>query len=303
MRLRASLWRQGKLIVTSNSCGTPVKKREVGMPYEKSRVSTDYFLVLQLISRHYTPEDQIRASVTPPDSPTTSQIIYVQISLQKELRPCPVPKIHFFENDVTNPHTIKLSPRPDVNSKIRASNYSLLSYLSGTVEFPSPYALVPQSTFLVYLDDNITPIHSEVAPLKCLSSLQPYGWQYSSEIAPDFWDTLCFSPGRFILSYPSLFCQLDYIDSMRYTILQYLKIIESYQTVFIIYRFDSHPPFGPVPILGPSISWVHTTIDAAIVGLFSVGLCQRRKALITSYANVPAGNSLSRVNPQMFNLR
>ena len=246
MRLRASLWRQGKLIVTSNSCGTPVKKREVGMPYGKSRVSTDYFLVLQLISRHYTPEDQIRASVTPPDSSVLipSQATYVQVSLQKELRPCPVPVIHLIENDITNPHIIKLSPLP--NPKRRAYTYSLLSYLSGTVEFSSPCALILQSTFLVYLDESQTPIHSEIAPLKCLSSLQPSGWQYSSEIAPDFWDTLCFSPGRFILSYPSLFCQRDFIDLTRYTILQLLKIIESgfprWSGAFIIYKFDSMNP-------------------------------------------------------------
>lgn len=176
------------------------------------------FLVLQLISHRGTPELQsagsqedcsTRASVTPPPSPdhqvsSKSTFIHVQISLQRELRRCPVPVVQFIENDLTNPQIIRLSPRPYVDPKMKASACSNLSYLSGTVEFPSPCALVLQSTFLVYSDDCNTPVHSEIAPLKCLvSPMKESGGLYSAEIAPDFWDTLCSSPGRLILPYPS----------------------------------------------------------------------------------------------------
>jgi hypothetical protein len=88
---------------------------------------------------------------------------------------------------------MKFSPRPhlpvdDMDSTSACSN---LSYLSGTVEFLSPRALVLQSTFLVYLNGSHTPLHSEIAPLKCLSSpMQHSGGLYSSDIAPDYWDTL-----------------------------------------------------------------------------------------------------------------
>jgi hypothetical protein len=179
--------------------------------------------------------------------------IYVQIALQKELRSCPVPAVRFMENDPINPLIIKLSPRPDDDPKIKVLASSNLSYLSGTVEFHSPYALALQSTFLVYLDDPHTPLHSEITPLKCLSSpMKPSGWLYSSEIAPDFWDTLCSSPGRLILSYPSIFDQYDYIDLTQYTILQSLKPISGVHldsnaltesgraspTVFIAYKFS-----------------------------------------------------------------
>jgi hypothetical protein len=183
---------------------------------------------------------------------------HVQISLQ-DLKPCPVPAIYFIENSPMNPHIIKLSPRPHVNPKleIRASASSNLSYLSGTVEFPSACALALQSTFLVYLDDSDTPLHSEIAPLKCLSSpMNHSGWLYSSEIAPDFWDTLCSSPGRLILSYPSIFDQCYYIDLRRYTILQSLKPVPAVHfesnaisdpsraspTIFIAYKFSYQEP-------------------------------------------------------------
>ena len=128
--------------------------------------------------------------------------IFVQIALQKVLRPCPIPAVRFVGNDSMNPYIINLSPQSHVDFKIRASASSNLSYLSGMVKFFSPCALALQSTFLVYLDDSQTPLHSEIAPLKCLSSaMKQSGWLYSSEIAPDFWDTLCSSPGRFILSH------------------------------------------------------------------------------------------------------
>lgn len=126
------------------------------------------------------------------------------------LRPCPVPAVPFIKNDPANPHTINLSPCTHVDSKIKASASSSLSYLSGTVKFSSPCSLALQSTFLVYLNDattNNTPLHWEIAPLKCLPSpTKQSGWLYSSEIAPNFWDTLCSSPatGRFILSYASI---------------------------------------------------------------------------------------------------
>jgi len=243
-------------------------------------IQLTYSLVLQLISHRGTPDCQItgsqsdgsiRASITPPPdrqapSPAPTSI-YVQISLQKELRPRPVPTIRFIENDCMNPHIIKLSPRPYVDPKIKVSTGSILTYLSATVEFPSPYALVLQSTFLVYLNDSPTPLHSEIAPLKCLSSpMQPSGWLYSSEIAPDFWDTLCSSSGKLnpsISSYPFLFfffffwsmCFFSQIDLTQYTILQYLKPIpaaphfdsnvaadSTNRTVFIAYKFGFQEP-------------------------------------------------------------
>ena len=173
--------------------------------------------VLQLISHRGTPEWQpagsqsdssSRASITPPpdeDPSPVATFIHVQISLQKVLRPCPVPAVRFVKNDPSTPHIIHLSPWSHVDPKIRASTSSILSYLSGTVNFSSPCSLALQSTFLVYFDDSNTPLHSEIAPLKCLSSptKQP-GWLYSSEIAPDFWDTLCSSPGKLNLSYATV---------------------------------------------------------------------------------------------------
>lgn len=139
--------------------------------------------------------------------------IHVQISLQKELRPCPVPAIRFVENDPTNPHIITLSPWPYVDPEIRVSTGSNLSYLSGTVNFSSPCPLALQSIFLVYLDDSDAPLHSEITPLKCLSSPtkeSESGWLYNSGIAPDFWDSLCSSPGKFWF-----FHILQFLWSMR----------------------------------------------------------------------------------------
>jgi transcriptional enhancer factor len=153
-----------------------------------------------------------------------------------------------------NPHIIKLSPRLYADPKIKSSACSNLAYLSG---FPSPCELVLQSTFLVYLDDSQTPLHSEIAPLKCLSSpMQESGGLYSSEIAPDFWETLCSSPGELILSYPLIFGQCDCIDLTRYTILQSLKQIPAVHfdsnagtgshratpTIFIVYKFGCQEP-------------------------------------------------------------
>ena len=188
--------------------------------------------------------------------------IYVQISLQKVLRPCPVPAVRFVDNDSTNPHIINLSPMSHVDPKLRASASSNLSYLSGTVKFSSPFTLALQSTFLVYLDNSSTPLHSEIAPLKCLSSpTKQSGWLYSSEIAPDFWDTLCSSPGRLILLYHSVFDQCNCIDLTRYTILQSVKPIPAVHfeidasskaspTVFIAYKFSYQDP-----VLQASIRW------------------------------------------------
>lgn len=198
--------------------------------------------------------------MTPPPDEAPSPIttfIHVQISLQKVLRPCPIPAVRFVENDPANPHIINLSPWSQADPKIRTSACSNLSFLSGTVKFSSPCTLALQSTFLVYLDDSNTPIHSEIAPLKSHSSAtKQSGWLYSSEIAPDFWDTLCSSPGRFILSYASIFDQCDGIDLTRYTILQSLKPISvghfesnavtdssrASPTVFIAYKFRYPEP-------------------------------------------------------------
>lgn len=287
MRLRASLGRQSKSVVASNNCEIPVKEIKVGILYGKSCLTNWLFLVIQLISHRGTPEWQppgsqsdcsSRASITPPPDEAPSPMpmfIYVQISLQKVLKSCPVPAVRFVENDEMNPYIINLSPRSHVDPKIRASAISNLSYLSGTVKFSSPCALALQSTFLVYLDNSQTPLHSEIAPLKCLSSAMKQsgsGCLYSSEIAPDFWDTLCSSPGRLILSSASIFDQCNYIDLTRYTILQSLKPIPAVHfesnavtdssraspTVFIAYKFSYQGPglqtsFNTVVAPGPSV--------------------------------------------------
>ena len=117
----------------------------------------------------------------PPDHPSPSPVstyIHVLICLQKDLRPCPVPAVHLIENDSMNPHVIKLSPRSYADPKMKASACSILSYLSGTVEYRSSCRLALESTFHVYVDGSDTPLHSEMAPLKCLSS-----GLYSSELA------------------------------------------------------------------------------------------------------------------------
>ena len=89
------------------------------------------------------------------------------------------------------------------------------------------------------------PLHSEIAP--CLSSPTKQRL-YSSEIASDFWDTRCSSPGRFILPYASIFDQCDDIDltPYAYTILQSLKSISAVSraslTFFFIYMFSYQEP-------------------------------------------------------------
>ena len=152
----------------------------------------------------YQSDCSSRVSITRPPSEAPSRMpmfINVQISLQEVLRPCPVPAVHFIDNDTMNPHIIILSPLSHIDPRVKDSVSSNLSYLSGTVKFSSPCMLALQSTFVVYLDNSSIPLHSEIAPLKYLSSpTKQSGWLYSSVIAPDFWDTLCSSPGRFILS-------------------------------------------------------------------------------------------------------
>ena len=179
--------------------------------------------------------------------------INVQISLQRVWRPCPVPTVRFVDNDPTSPHIIRLSPLTHVDPEIKALASSSLSYLSGLVKFFSPCTLELQSTFLVHSDNCSTPVHSEIAPLKCLSSpTEQSVWLYSSDIAPDFWVTLCSSSGRVILSYSSIFDQRHCIDLTRYTIFQSLKPIltvhfesnvvsgssRANPTVFIAYKFN-----------------------------------------------------------------
>ena len=59
------------------------------------------------------------------------------------------------------------------------------------------------------------------------------GWLYSLEIAPDFWDTLCSSPGtsRWILSYETAFDECDYMDLTQCTILQSVNPIPAVERV------------------------------------------------------------------------
>ena len=105
--------------------------------------------------------------------------------------------------EALNPQIINLSLWSHVDPKIRTSGSYNLSNLSRNVIFASLCSLALQSTFLVYFasDDSNTLLHLEISSLKCLSSpTKQSGWLYASEIAPDFWDTLCSSLGKFILS-------------------------------------------------------------------------------------------------------
>lgn len=90
----------------------------------------------------------------------------------------PVPFPLHRERPNESPYSIiKLSPRPYVDPKIIASASSNLPYLSGSVKFSSPCALALQSTFLIYLNDTQTPLHSGIAQLKCLwSATKQSGW-------------------------------------------------------------------------------------------------------------------------------
>ena len=151
----------------------------------------------------YTPDITPDVSPSPPP-PTPSPIppvfessIHVKISLQSELWPSPTPRINLAYNDSALPQTIQLSPLATQPSQRSGrliqgkSSSALLPFLSGHIELPSPFQLLPQSKFMVYLAGSSAPIHVEMAPLICLSSpMQSTAWLYSTELVPSFWNQL-----------------------------------------------------------------------------------------------------------------
>jgi len=125
---------------------------------------------------------------------------YVKILLQDDLWPAPPPTIQLVSTDANHPQAIQLSPSPNPPSGTTSQNkFNILPYLSGAVEFPSSFALISQSTFVVYVDGSTSPIHSGFASLKCISPMQQSGWRYSVDLVPSFWESLCACRGNFHL--------------------------------------------------------------------------------------------------------
>ena len=128
------------------------------------------------------------------------------------------------------------------------------------------------------------PLHSEIAP--CLSSPTKQRL-YSSEIAPDFCDTRCSSPGRFILPYASIFDQCDDIDLTPYTILQSLKSISAVifesdtsrasLTFFFTHMFN-HQEFGQTSFKTMQIR----DYAASRVGVAASSLAVERASICTA---------------------
>lgn len=169
--------------------------------------------VLQLIS-HRSPSEAPSTgsqsdyspcvSPSPPPQPEYCPIVsptkpvHVRINLQNELWPTRIPCIDFVSKDVANPQTIQLAPAACTpNGSIpQDMTTSILPFLCSMVQFPSPFPLLPQSTFIVYANGSNSPMHMESAPVKCLSSpADRSGWLYSSELVPGFWGKLCSSHG------------------------------------------------------------------------------------------------------------
>ncbi|KAF8972169.1 hypothetical protein BDZ97DRAFT_1783536 [Flammula alnicola] len=230
--------------------------KQVGSRLQQLRDTCKKDKILQLISHHRnTPEPTSTSSqsegsqglphrhlpraVPLPPPPVDTKLIYVKISLQSELWPAPIPSIHFVNNDTTNPQFIQLSPSsyPPSGSRSQNKDYSssILPFLSRSVEFPSPCALTPESTFVVYVNGSNTPVHTEIVPLRCMSSpMQRSGWLYGSDLVPAFWEMLCSSR-----------------DITRYTILQTFKPLNSGQTggvdgigggprgICVVYKFSA----------------------------------------------------------------
>lgn len=195
-------------------------KKEKSMLTTSSNDSIAHALaVLQLISHRGTPEPTSTSSqsdyspdVSPsPPPPTPSPIpptlqssVYVKISLQTELWPSPTPCIDLASGDSALLQTIQLAPlasppsQPSGRLLQGKSSSALLPFLSGHVQLPSPFPLLPQAKFVVYLTGSSVPIHMEIAPLNCISSpIQSTGWLYSSELVPTFWSKLGSDHGTF----------------------------------------------------------------------------------------------------------
>ena len=126
---------------------------------------------------------------------------YVKILLQDDLWPAPPPTIQLVGTDANHPQSIRLSPTSNPPSDTNSRNkFNILPYLSGAVELACSFALLSQSTVLVYVEGSTSPIHSGVAALNCISSpTQRPGWFYSVELVPSFWEALCTSRGNSLL--------------------------------------------------------------------------------------------------------
>ncbi|KDR76000.1 hypothetical protein GALMADRAFT_457965 [Galerina marginata CBS 339.88] len=225
--------------------------KQVGSRLQQLRDTCKKEKILQLISHRGTPEPTYPSSHSdcssgvspspPPDSqaptpPSRQTLLHIKIALQNELWPSPTPSIHFVNMDSTTPpQSIQLAPLaspPHGQLFPGKSSSNILPFLCGSVQFPSPFALMPQSTFLVYMNGSNAPVHMELAPLKCISSpIQSTGWLYGSDLVPSFWGKLCSSQ-----------------DVSRYTIFQTLKPMNSdltsspnnpTRTISIVYKFSS----------------------------------------------------------------
>ena len=177
----------------------------------------DVILVLQLVSSRTRRDtgsgsqsghsSSVPSSVSPSPPPdrrhsvsTQQEHIYVKILLQDELWPAPTPTIQL-STDINDPQSIQLSLRRQGGTMSQSTlSRNILPHLSGEIELCSSCALLLQSSFLVYFKGSNSPLHSEVASLKCISSpIQRSGWLYSFDLVPTFWENLWASEGNFLL--------------------------------------------------------------------------------------------------------
>jgi transcriptional enhancer factor len=198
-----------KLAVAFNSSGIPARMARVRClvaSLTHSEINPD-LVVLQLIFRQSIGEagssSQSESSFTtsispsPPldlhhSVPAEQEHTYVKILLQDDLWPAPPPTIQLVGTDANHPQSIQLSPTPYPSSGTTSRNkLNILPSLSGAMEFSSSFALLSQSTVLVYVEGSTLPIHSGVAPLNCISSpMQRSGWLYSVDLVPSIRKTL-----------------------------------------------------------------------------------------------------------------
>ncbi|KAF8910555.1 hypothetical protein CPB84DRAFT_1763969 [Gymnopilus junonius] len=226
--------------------------KQVGSRLQQLRDTCKKDKILQLISSRGTPEptstssrSAFSADISPSPSPPTPTVmppamessIHVKIFLQSELWPSPTPSIDLANRSSSLPQTIQLAPLASSPSQpsgrlIRGkSSSSLLPFLSGHVQLPSPFPLLPQSKLVVYLAGSTVAIHEEIVSLNCMSSpMQGTGWLYSSELVPNFWSKLGYDH-----------------DIEQYTVIQTLRTAiparpsgsDSNRVISIVYKFGT----------------------------------------------------------------
>lgn len=167
----------------------------------------------------------------------------------------------------STPICVRLSSHDDE----RRSLYSGLSYLSTfhpMIALHTPCSLALETTYLVFFNDSLAPIHHEWVMLSLHSSFAANsGWIYTVPIVPRFWNALCNSSGNVSCS-SSIFLRVSsfncwWLDPTQFTIHQYItplllrsntseKSMVSTPTdpvVTLIYRFCFSPGLSLVQVM------------------------------------------------------